>query len=200
MTTDRYLIVGLGNPGREYEKTRHNIGFRVVEAFANAHTLTFDKKQARALIAEGTVADKKVLIVKPQTYMNLSGESVGSLVTFYKVPHANLMTVSDDLDIPLGNLRLRKTGSAGGQNGLKSIIAHLGTQDFARLRFGIGRPPGRMDPAAYVLQDFDRIEQPVMDETLRKSLEAIQVWLSAGIDQAMNQFNTTGQPSRTHAP
>jgi len=192
--TDRYLIVGLGNPGREYEKTRHNIGFRVVDALAATHRLTFDKKQARALCAEGEIVGKRVLLVKPMTFMNLSGESVGSLVTFYKLPIENLLTVSDDMDVPLGTLRLRASGSAGGQNGLKSIIAHVGTQDFARLRFGLSRPPGRMDPAAYVLQDFSKGETDLLHETMNRALKAIETWLTSGIEPAMTRYNGAGEP------
>src|SRR5438552_1736530 len=163
---DRYLIVGLGNPGREYEKTRHNVGFRFVDALAAAHGMTFSKKQSKALVADGTIGDHKVLLAKPQTYMNLSGEAVRGLMDFYKIPLSNLLVVSDDLDIPAGTLRIREKGGAGGQKGLKSIIEHLGTPEFARMRVGIGRPPGRMDPAAYVLQDFDKSNAILLIETL----------------------------------
>src|SRR3954451_21077400 len=151
--TARDVIVGLGDPGREFKKTRHNIDFRSIDAIAQAYGLTFAKKQSKALVADGVIADRKVLLAKPQTYMNLSGESVRSLVDFYKIPVGNLIVISDDMDIPAGTLRIREKGSAGGQKGLKSIMEHLGTQDFARIRVGIGRPPGRMDPSAYVLQN-----------------------------------------------
>src|SRR5262245_59967906 len=156
--TDRYLIVGLGNPGRDYAKTRHNIGFRCVDAIAAANGMTFSKRQTKALIADGLIAGRKVLLAKPQTFMNLSGQAVRGLMDFCKIPQANLLVISDDMDLPAGTLRIREKGGAGGQKGLKSIIEHRGTQEFARLRVGLGRPPGRMDPADYVLQDFDKSE------------------------------------------
>ncbi len=193
--TDRYLIVGLGNPGREYEKTRHNIGFRCVDAIAAAHGLTFSRRQSKALVADGVIAGQKVLLARPQTFMNLSGEAVQGLVTFYKIPLSNLLVISDDMDIPVGVLRIREKGGAGGQKGLKSIAAHLGTQEFARLRFGIGRPPGRMDPAAYVLQDFDKSEAILLIETLDRVVKAVDVWLRFGLPIMMTRFNGTAEES-----
>ena len=193
--TDRYLIVGLGNPGREYEKTRHNIGFRCVDAIAAAHGLTFSRRQSKALVADGVIAGQKVLLARPQTFMNLSGEAVQGLVTFYKIPLNNLLVISDDMDIPVGVLRIREKGGAGGQKGLKSIAAHLGTQEFARLRFGIGRPPGRMDPAAYVLQDFDKSEAILLIETLDRVVKAVDVWLRFGLPIMMTRFNGTAEES-----
>ncbi len=190
---ERYLIVGLGNPGREYDNTRHNIGFRCVDALAAAHGLTFVKKQAKALLAEGTIADKKVILVKPQTYMNLSGESVISLLNFYKLPHKALLVLSDDLDLPTGTLRMRKSGSPGGQNGLKNIVAHLNTNEFPRMRLGIGRPPGRMDAAAYVLQGFDKADAILIDETVARAIKAIETWLCCGIELAMTRHNGTNE-------
>ena len=197
--TDRFLIVGLGNPGREYQNTRHNIGWRCVDAIATAHGLTFAKKQSKAIIADGTIADRKVLLAKPQTYMNLSGEAVQGLITFYKVPLANLLVISDDMDIPLGTLRIREKGGAGGQKGLKSIIEHLGTQDFARMRFGLSRPPGRMDPSAYVLQDFDKREMPLVIETLDRVVKATETWLREGIALAMTRHNGTAEEAAENA-
>ncbi len=190
---DRFLIIGLGNPGREYERTRHNIGFRVLDSIARTHGMSFSKKQARALVAEGVIADRRVMLVKPQTYMNLSGEAVGSLIAFYKLPLSALMVIHDDMDLPLGTLRIRAAGSAGGQNGMRSIIAHLGSQQFARMRFGIGRPPGRMDPAAYVLQDFDQADAILLDETLARVGKAIETWLRFGIELAMTRHNGTNE-------
>ena len=197
--TDRFLIVGLGNPGREYQNTRHNIGWRCVDAIATAHGLTFAKKQSKAIVADGTIADRKVLLAKPQTYMNLSGEAVQGLITFYKVPLANLLVISDDMDIPLGTLRIREKGGAGGQKGLKSIIEHLGTQDFARLRFGLSRPPGRMDPSAYVLQDFDKREMPLVIETLDRVVKATETWLREGVSIAMTRHNGTAEEAAQNA-
>jgi PTH1 family peptidyl-tRNA hydrolase len=189
--TDRYLIVGLGNPGRDYEHTRHNVGFRCVEALAAKYKLVFTAKKAHAQIADGMIGDRHVMLAKPQTYMNLSGESVGSLVAFYKLPIERLIVVSDDMDIPLGTLRLRMAGSAGGQNGLKNVIAHLGTQEFSRLRFGIGRPPGRMEGAAYVLGTFAKADEMLVDETVERAVKALETWLTDGIELAMTRFNGT---------
>jgi PTH1 family peptidyl-tRNA hydrolase len=197
--TDRYLIVGLGNPGREYEKTRHNIGFRCVDEIAQAYGLTFAKKQSKALIADGVIAERKILLAKPQTYMNLSGEAVRGLVDFYKIPIRKLLIISDDMDIPVGTLRIREKGGAGGQKGLKSIAEHLGTQEFARLRVGIGRPPGRMDPAAYVLQDFDKSEGIIVIETLDRVVKSIETWLRFGLPHMMNRHNGTAEESAQNA-
>ncbi|MBO9309610.1 MAG: aminoacyl-tRNA hydrolase [Chloroflexi bacterium] len=187
--TDRFLIVGLGNPGREYERTRHNIGFQIVERLAAKHALSFAKKQAKALLAEGIIAQRRVLLAKPQTYMNLSGEAVRLLVAFYNLPLTNVLIVLDDLDIPLGTLRLRPSGSAGGQRGLKSILEQLGTQQVARLRFGIGRPPEHMDAATYVLQPFTAEEQLLVAETADRAVRAVETWLEFGIELAMARYN-----------
>jgi len=189
---DRYLIVGLGNPGRQYEDTRHNVGFRCVDALAAKYGLTFNAKKAHAQLADGMIEERRVTLAKPQTYMNLSGESFGSLVGFYKLPLERLIVVSDDMDIPLGALRLRLAGSAGGQNGLKSVIQHLGTQQFSRLRFGIGRPPGRMDGAAYVLGSFAKADEMLVEETITRAVKALETWLSDGIEIAMTRYNGTG--------
>ncbi len=189
---DRYLIVGLGNPGREYAKTRHNIGFRCVDAIAAAAGMTFSRKQSKALIADGIIAEKKVLLAKPQTYMNLSGESVRSLVAFYKIPLSNLLVISDDMDLPAGTLRIREKGGAGGQKGLKSVIEHLGTQDFARMRIGVGRPPGRMDPVDYLLQDFGKDEEAELPEVVERAVRAVETWLRFGLAIMMTRFNGSG--------
>lgn len=197
--TDRYLIVGLGNPGREYENTRHNIGCRVVDSIAAADGMTFSKRQSKALVADGVIADQKVLLAKPQTYMNLSGEAVRSLMTFYKIPLNHLLVVSDDLDIPPGTLRIREKGGAGGQKGLKSIIEHLGTQEFARMRIGIGRPPGHMDPSAFVLRDFDNDESMLIIETVDRAVKAVETWIRFGIAIMMTRHNGTADESARNA-
>jgi len=189
--TDRFLIVGLGNIGKQYENTRHNIGFWVVDELARRHNLTFGKAERKAVCADGTIQNKRVLIAKPQTYMNLSGEAVRALCDFYKIPNTQVIVVHDDLDLPLGTLRIRPTGSAGGQNGVKSIIQHLGTQEFTRVRCGIGRPPGRQDPAAYVLQAFngdDAITAAIMRD---HAANAVETWLRDGLEMAMNKHNGT---------
>jgi len=197
--TDRFLIVGLGNPGREYERTRHNIGFQIADRLAAKHALSFSKKQAKALLAEGTIVQRRVLLAKPQTYMNLSGEAVRPLIAFYNLPLTNVLIILDDLDIPLGTLRLRPNGGAGGQKGLKSILEQLGTQQVARLRFGIGRPPGRMDAAAYVLQPFAAEEQLLVTETADRAVRAVETWLEFGIETAMARYNGTAEDAARNA-
>lgn len=192
--TERFLIVGLGNPGKKYDGTRHNIGFRCVDTLADQYGLTFDGKKSKAKLADGTIAGQRVLLAKPQTFMNLSGEAVSGLANFYKIEPARILIVYDELDLPLGTLRLRKLGGAGGHNGMKSIIQRLGTQNFPRLRFGIDRPPGRMDPAAYVLRPFaDGDESILAAETVDRAAQAIVAWLTDGIDNAMNQHNGTAE-------
>lgn len=182
------LIVGLGNPGTRYARNRHNVGFMIVEEFADSHSLDFKRKKFNAQIAEGKIADARTMIAKPQTFMNASGEAVAKLFKYYKVEPHDLIVIYDDLDLPLGKLRLRADGSAGGHHGMESIIARIGTSDFPRLRIGIGRP----DPDAdvdHVLSDFDRQERAIMDETIERAVEAIEAWLENGITVAMNKFN-----------
>jgi PTH1 family peptidyl-tRNA hydrolase len=197
--TDRYLIVGLGNPGREYKDTRHNVGFRCVDAIAAAHGLTFARRQSNALVADSLIAERKVLLAKPQTYMNLSGEAVWRLLDFYKIPLEHFLAISDDMDLPVGTLRIREKGGAGGQKGLKSIIEHLGTRDFARMRIGIGRPPGRMDPIDYVLQGFDADETILVVETLDRAVRAVETWLRDGLAIAMTRHNGTADEAARNA-
>jgi peptidyl-tRNA hydrolase, PTH1 family len=187
--SERYLIVGLGNPGSKFEKTRHNIGFWVVDELARRYGLSFGKTERKAQSADGVIRQKRVLLAKPQTYMNASGEAVRSLVDFYKIDLPNLIVVHDDLDIPLGTLRIRKSGSAGGQNGIKSIIQHVGTQDFARVRVGIGRPPGRMDPAAYVLEPFKGDDEITARLMMERAANAVETWLTDSLDLAMTRHN-----------
>lgn len=189
------MIVGLGNPGPEYARNRHNVGFQVVELFAERHGLEFTRAQKRARVALGRVSlangwNGRVLLVRPLTYMNLSGEAVGPLAAFYKIAPADILVISDDLDLPVGRIRLRSGGGAGGQKGLKSIIQHLHTEEFPRLRIGIGRPPGQMDPADYVLQDFTPDQEAEMAFVRPRAVDAIEVWLAAGIEEAMNRFNS----------
>lgn len=185
----RYLVAGLGNPGPKYADNRHNVGFRCVERIASVHNLAFDRRQKRARVALGTILQRSVILTKPQTYMNKSGYAVASLINFYRIPVECLLVVYDDLDLPLGTTRLRPSGGTGGHRGMRSIINQLGRQDFPRLRIGIGRPPGRMDPADYVLQDFSADEEPLVEEVLEQAAAAIGTWLVEGIDEAMTRHN-----------
>lgn len=188
--SERYLVVGLGNPGKDYAQTKHNVGFWTIDELARRHGYTFGSKAERkALTSDGLIAGKRVLLAKPQTYMNLSGEAVRQLVDFYKIELENVIVISDDLDLPLGTLRLRKDGSHGGQNGVRSIIQHLGTQNFARVRLGIGRPPGKMPAAAYVLQGFKGDDEITMRQVVDRAASAVEIWLREGIDLAMTRSN-----------
>lgn len=184
-----YMIVGLGNPGREYRETRHNIGFMVVDAFASKHDIKLNKVQNKAIIGIGKVGEIKVILVKPQTYMNLSGQAVSALIRFYKIPLGNLIVAHDDVDLPLGVIRMRPGGGSAGQKGINSIIERVGSQDFPRLRMGVGRPPGQMDAAAYVLQTFHKSEQEILDEFLKRAADAVECFLEFGLETAMNRFN-----------
>ena len=192
--SDLHLVVGLGNPGSKYHDTRHNIGWRVVDQLARRHALGAGRSEKRALTWDGRIADSRVKLAKPQTFMNRSGESVRALMDYYAVALDRLLVVHDDLDTPFGNLKLRKAGGHGGQNGLRSIIQHLGSKDFARLRFGIGRPPGRMDPVNYVLQPFRGDDHELALDLAERSADAIEAWLRDGIESAMSAFN--GEASR----
>jgi PTH1 family peptidyl-tRNA hydrolase len=162
-----------------------------------AHTLSFNKIQHHAIIAQGRSDERRVIVAKPQTYMNDSGRAVGALLRFYKIPVEHLLVIFDDLDLPFGGIRVRADGGAGGHNGMRSIIQHLGGHQFARLRIGIGRPPGRMDPAAFVLQDFSRDETAELGTLLDRAVQAIDTFLAAGVTAAMNQFNPTQPRDRT---
>jgi PTH1 family peptidyl-tRNA hydrolase len=184
-----YLIVGLGNPGRQYSQTRHNIGFAVVDKLAARLGISFKRMQLRALVTDGSVEGVRVVLAKPQTYMNESGSSVSSLVRFYKVPLEQLVVVHDDLDLPFAALRLRPGGSSPGQKGVSDIITRLGTQDFPRLRLGIGRPPGQMPAAAYVLQAFNRQEEPELPQLMDTAVEALLEFVTGGLEKAMNKYN-----------
>jgi len=184
-----YLIVGLGNPGTRYTRNRHNVGARCVSRLAAAHGLEFSRRQKNARVARGTISDRPVLLAVPQTFMNESGRAVAPLARFYQVPPERLLVVYDDLDLPPGTIRLRPEGSSGGHRGMRSVIEHLGTQNFPRLRIGIGRPPGQMDPADYVLQDFTPEEETAIEEAIERAIAAIQTWLTEGLEKAMSLYN-----------
>lgn len=189
MTLDTFLLVGLGNPGREYKDTRHNFGFMLIDRIAVRLNARGMKVQSHAIVMSTTHEERKLILAKPQTFMNLSGQSVQGLAHFYKVPFTNMLVLSDDLDIPFGTIRIRASGGPGGQRGMASIIEKLGSKDFPRLRLGIGRPPGRMDPAAYVLQSFSRDETQTLSEVLDRGADAVLAFVTHGLNKAMNEFN-----------
>lgn len=187
-----YLIVGLGNPGAEYRRNRHNVGFMLLDRLAERLGLNFSRFEMNALVAKGEAQGKRLILAKPRTYMNLSGQAVGALLRYYKVPHAHLMVAYDDVDLPLGTLRIRPAGGSAGQKGMMSIIERLGRQDFPRLRIGIGRPPGRMEAADYVLQDFSAAEMEILTPTLERAVDAALTFIAEGLDAAMNKYNGNG--------
>ena len=185
----RYLIAGLGNPGKEHRQNRHNIGFMAVDRLADQFEISMSRAQSKAVVGNGRIAGEQVILAKPQTYMNRSGDSIGPLVNYYHIPLENVLVIYDELDLPFGALRLRPEGGSGGHNGMKSIINHLG-QGFPRMRLGIGRPPRRMEPADYVLQDFRGAEIEVADVLLTEAVSAVETYLSEGIDLAMTKHNS----------
>ena len=184
-----FLLVGLGNPGREYRETRHNAGFMVIDRFAEEAGIPLGRVQQKAIIGSGSLGEHKVLLAKPQTYMNLSGQSVSALVRFYKVPLEQLLIVYDDIDLPFGTLRMRPGGSSGGHKGMQSIIDRLGTQDIPRLRIGVGRPRGSKAAANYVLDEFNGREKLDLPYILDRATQAVQDWIRFGLAEAMNRHN-----------
>lgn len=184
-----YIIAGLGNPDGRYENTRHNVGFEVIDILADRIGICADEKKHRALCGRGVLEGQKVILLKPQTYMNLSGESVRAAADFYKAEPENIIVVYDDISLEPGQLRIRGKGSAGGHNGIKNIIAHLGTQEFPRVKVGIGEKPKGMDLADYVLSHFSQGERESMREAYKEAAEAVAVMVGQGIDEAMNRFN-----------
>ena len=198
------LIVGLGNPGKQYAQNRHNVGFMVVEALAERHGLRFARKHGKAEVADGPIAGRRVLLAKPQTYVNLSGDAVRVLQGFTRLEPERILVVCDDLDLPLGTIRLREQGGSGGHNGLKSIAQQLGTTQFPRLRIGIGRPPdeerlGRDDErvTAHVLGNFTTQERGIINEAIARAVAAVETAILEGVPTAMNRFN---EPGRGVAP
>ncbi|MDE2818179.1 MAG: aminoacyl-tRNA hydrolase [Chloroflexota bacterium] len=194
--SELHLIVGLGNPGPKYDNTRHNIGWGVIDELIRRYDLGKGRSEKHAQTWGANIRGKGVKLVKPLTFMNRSGEAVRPLLEYYKIPIASLMVVHDDLDTPFGALRLRQAGGHGGQNGLRSIVGHLGSKDFARLRFGIGRPPGKMDPVDYVLQTLKGDDLILARELTVRAADAIETWLQDGIDKAMSAHNGVGANSR----
>lgn len=185
-----YIIVGLGNPTKEYEGTRHNVGFAVIDAIADKYNITVTDRKNRAFCGKGIIAGQKVLLAKPQTYMNLSGESVRGLLDYYKIDEeSELIVIYDDISLDVGQLRIRKKGSAGGHNGIKNIIQHLGTNVFQRIKVGVGEKPKEYDLADYVLGHFSKEDKVLMEDGYRHAVEAVELILQGEIDAAMNQFN-----------
>ena len=185
-----YIIVGLGNPKKEYDNTRHNIGFDVIDALAEENRIGITEKKHKAIIGKGVVAGQKVILVKPQTYMNLSGESVRELIDYYKVDETEeLIVISDDISLDVGQLRIRKKGSAGGHNGLKNIILHLGHDTFQRVKMGVGEKPKHFDLADYVLGHFSKEERIVMNDSIKDACKAIEMMINDDVDGAMNIYN-----------
>ena len=186
-----YLIAGLGNPGREYENTRHNAGFASIDRLAEKNHISIDMKKFQALCGTGYIGGQKVLLLKPQTYMNLSGESLRAACDFFKIdPEQELIVIYDDISLAPGQLRIRAKGSAGGHNGIKSIISHLGTQVFLRVKVGVGEKPQGWDLADYVLGHFSKEEQQVMQESFDRAADAAAALLSEEVQQVMNEYNT----------
>ena len=185
-----YLIAGLGNPTREYEKTRHNVGFETIDILADKAGTTVTEKKHKALYGKGYIGGQKVILAKPQTYMNLSGESIREIADFYKIEPENIIILCDDINLSEGQLRIRLKGSAGGHNGLKNIISHLGTQEFPRIRIGVGEKPRGMDLADYVLGRFPKEQQAVMEEAYRDAADAACMMIEEGADAAMTHYNT----------
>ena len=185
-----FLIVGLGNPTKQYEKTRHNIGFDVMDALADKYNISISEKKHKALCGKGVIEGMKVVLAKPQTYMNLSGESVAELVNYYKLdPESELIVVFDDISLEPGNIRIRKKGSAGGHNGIKNIIANLGSSVFPRIKVGVGEKPKGYDLADYVLGKFSKEDRVLMEEGYDLACEASALIMQGAIDQAMNEYN-----------
>ena len=186
-------VIGLGNPGMKYAGTRHNIGFDAVTAIADKYNLSINNKKFKGVYADGHIAGEKVLLVQPQTFMNLSGECVREVADFYKLNPDEIIIICDDINLDVGRLRIRKKGSAGGHNGLKNIIAHLGTEEFPRIRVGVGEKTEGWDLADYVLARFDKDSEPVIREALANVVGAVETWLSEGIDAAMNRYNVSAK-------
>ena len=186
-----FLIVGLGNPGKQYEHTRHNVGFDVMDAIAEKYNISITEKKHKALCGKGVIGGTKVVLAKPQTYMNLSGESIAELLNYYKMdPEEEMIVIYDDISLAPGNLRIRKKGSAGGHNGIKNIIAMRGTQNFLRIKVGVGEKPKGWDLADYVLGHFDTADRVELEEAIGHAVAATDLMISGETDAAMNQFNS----------
>ncbi len=183
------LIIGLGNPGRDYAGTRHNIGFGVITRLSDQYNIPLDRKEHKGICGRGMIGGEKVILVQPQTFMNLSGECVGAMSSYYKVEPEDIIVTYDDVDLEVGQIRVRRKGSAGGHNGMKSIIAHLGTQEFPRIKVGVGAKPEGGDLARHVLGRFSREDEKNVSEVLDLAAEAVETVITAGVEEAMNRYN-----------
>lgn len=184
------LIVGLGNPGKKYEGTKHNVGFEVIDKLAESYNISITKIKHKGLCGEGTICEEKVLLLKPQTFMNLSGESVKDAASFYKVSGDDIIVIYDDTSLDVGSTRIREKGSAGGHNGIKNIIAHLGTDVFLRIKVGIGAKPNGWDLADYVLSKFSKDDAPLIESGKERAVKALEIILKDGVAKAMNETNS----------
>lgn len=184
-----FLLAGLGNPGPEYKLNRHNVGFMAVDEIAGRLGVKFTRLQSQALVTKGEQDGRKLILVKPRTYMNLSGNALAALVRFYKIPQENILVIYDDVDLPFETLRLRPDGGSAGHKGMRSIIERLGSQEFPRLRIGVGRPKGRMATPDHVLQDFSRQEQDALPFVLGRAADAALAFVTQGVERAMNEYN-----------
>ena len=190
-----FIIAGLGNPTLRYEGTRHSVGFEVIDTLADKYNIAVETRKSRALIGKGIIAGQKVILVKPQTYMNLSGESIGALADYYKIDEEKeLLVIYDDVSLDVGQLRIRRKGSAGGHNGIKNIIAHLGTDVFPRIKVGVGEKPKGYDLADYVLGHFSGEDREIMRESYRKAADAVEMILEGDLSGAMNTYNKKAAP------
>ena len=184
-----YLIVGLGNPEKEYANTRHNMGFNVIDILSKKLNIKLDKLKFKALYGQGKLNDEKVLLVKPQTYMNLSGEAIIAIKNFYKISNENTVVIYDDIDLPIGEIRIKKHGSSGTHNGMKSVIQNLGTEEFPRIRIGIGKPEEKENLINYVIKKMPKEEKEKLDKSIETASEGTIKIIEKGIDIAMNEFN-----------
>jgi len=185
-----YIIAGLGNPGKDYENTRHNIGYMTIDNFAGKYGISFSEKKFHSVVGKGVVEGQKVILIKPLTYMNLSGEAIREACDYFKIdPEEELIVLYDDISLPVGQLRIRPKGSAGGHNGIKNIISHLGTEIFKRIKIGVGEKPSRMDLADYVLGHFSKEDMELEKEACEKAAEAILMMMEGKTEEAMNRFN-----------
>ncbi len=186
---DFFVVVGLGNPGPKYQGTKHNVGFDVVDQLGKKYNIEIDKFKHKALVGDGMIEGRRVLLVKPQTFMNLSGESVGEIVNFYKIPQDHFVVIYDDTSLPVSGVRIREKGSHGGHNGIRSMITQMGTDEFWRIKVGIGEKPNGWDLADYVLAKFDKDDLPMIAQGTEKAVKAVELILTRGIMDAMNQIN-----------